>query len=362
MKKMYRIMIISVLLLLAGTLTTFAVDDIEAPVFNPNIQTMYLLQRKDDGSTFIPEEVIKNVTATDNVDGSDVTISLDCNTVDISQDGQYQLLYTATDKAGNASSLIITVIVDGMGPVFDENEETIYYMNKEGIVFDSEKNIVESLPKNLVAKDSMGAYIGIGVYITNDSNGDIIFVGTIENSPAVNLLEMNDILLEIDGENVKGQSAAYAASKIKGEGSDSVLLKILRNGQELTITVPKALVKLYADQEFIAEPDIDINSINKDVPGTIEIKFTATDATGNTTEFVIKVIVMEEEEHEEQAIPEDEDSDSEETNSVTTSGNPPENITIEIPTDTELVEDKEETIVEELDEDEAIEIPEELED
>ena len=340
MKYLKRILLIGVLLLLAGTITAFAADDTVAPVFDPNTQTMYLLQRKDDGTTFVPENYITDIKATDDVDGSDVTITLAHNGVNLSQDGQYQLIYTATDKSGNSSSILIVVIVDGMGPTFNENEETTYYINKEGTIFDSNHNIVEALPETIDAKDSMGAYKGIGVYITTDENGNIIFIGTIENTPAVGLLMPNDILVEIDGEDVRGKTPDYAASKIKGDGSDSVNLTIIRDGQEMTITVPKDIIKLYEDQIFVATPNIEIDSINKEEPATIEITYTATDAAGNTTEFVVTVIIMDEVEDEtDKVLEDDEDEDSEELEDITTSGNPPEDINLEIP-EKEIVEEK----------------------
>lgn len=343
MKKLYKVLFVSVLALLAGTLTTFAADDTVAPVFDPNIQTMYLLQRKDDGTTFVPENYINDLKATDDVDGSDVTITLEHNGVDLSQDGQYQLLYTATDKAGNASSIIIVVIVDGTGPTFDEAEETTYYMNKDGVIYDSEHNIIEALPETIDAKDSMGAYKGIGVYITSDENGNIIFIGTIDNTPAVDLLLPNDILVGIDGEDVRGKTPDYAASKIKGDDTDSVNLTIIRDGQKMTITVPKDIIKLYEDQTFVATPNIELSSINKDEPGKIEITYTATDATGNTTEFIVTVIIMDEVEDETDKVLEDEkDEESEELEDITTSGNPPEDINLELPSEEEIVVEKSE--------------------
>ena len=362
MKKLYKTLFIAVLLLLAGTLTAFATDDVTPPVFDPNIQTMYLLQRKDDGTTFVPENYINDLKATDDVDGNDVTITLEHNGVDLSQDGQYQLLYTATDKAGNASSIIIVVIVDGTGPTFDEAEETTYYMNKDGVIYDSEHNIIEALPETIDAKDSMGAYKGIGVYITSDENGNIIFIGTIENTPAVDLLLPNDILVGIDGENVRGKTPDYAASKIKGDGSDSVDLTVIRDGQEMTITVPKDIIKLYEDQTFVATPNIELSSIKKDEPGKIEITYTATDATGNTTEFVVTVIIMDEVEDETDKVLEDEeDEESEELEDITTSGNPPEDITVEIPEETEVEEELVEKSIEET-ENELEEVEELVED
>lgn len=58
------------------------------------------------GSEFID----KNVTALDNLDGN-VTVTVD-GKVDVNTPGKYQLIYTATDMAGNSSSETRTVIVE----------------------------------------------------------------------------------------------------------------------------------------------------------------------------------------------------------------------------------------------------------
>lgn len=265
--------------------------DNEAPIFNGNIQTRYVVKRAEDGSKFNPQDVIKGITATDNVDGTNVDIELVQNQVDLSSEGEYYVVYSATDKAGNTSLLGITIIVDGTGPVFAEDLENLYYINQQGIILDSKYNVVDSLPQTLTATDSVGAYKGIGVYIGIDENGNIVFVNTIEGSPAVGILESNDILIEVDGEDVRGQTSAYVATRIKGEAGTDVELKIIRNNEEKTVTIKRQVVKLYEDEEFAAEPTVEIDSIDIKENGVIEITYVATDEAGNSTEFVVRVVI-----------------------------------------------------------------------
>ena len=350
MKILYKLLLVTGLLLLSGTLTVFAADDNVAPVFDSKIQTLYLLQRKDTQTTFIPENYIRDLKATDDVDGNDVTINLEYSNVNLSQDGQYQLLYTATDKSGNKSSLTIVVIVDGTGPTFDENEETTYFINNKGIIFDSKYNVIDNLPEYIISKDSMGAYNGIGIYITNDDSGNIVIMDTIDNSPSVGLLMPNDIILEIDNENVRGKGPEETAFIIKDSKSESVCLKILRDGQEMSISIEKAIIKIYADEEYNAFPDIDISSINKEEPAEIKITYTAIDAAGNKSEFIVTVIIIDEEKDDSDIIKEDEDEpEDEELEDITTSGNPPEDINIDFPEDEKILEDQDESIVKEDD-------------
>lgn len=70
-----------------------------------------------DGGDFviIPEGTgnwdAPTATALDNEDG-DVTVSVDASNVDLTTEGEYQVIYTAVDSNGNTSMAILTVFVD----------------------------------------------------------------------------------------------------------------------------------------------------------------------------------------------------------------------------------------------------------
>lgn len=362
MKKLGSLLFIVASLILLGTISTYATDeevdvssqvDTIAPVFSSNTQTRYVLKRSEDEAEFNPDDVIKGIRATDNIDGTNVKIEMIDHNVDLTRDGVYQALYTATDKSGNSSLLVIEVLVDGIAPTFEDGLETTYYMNKAGIITDSKHNKLESLPKTLTAKDSAGAFCGIGVQITTDYNGNIVVVNTIKNTPAEECIEPNDILIGVDGEELRGKTAAYAASVIKGEDGTAVELDIIRNGQKKTITIVRDLVKVYEEEEKLAEPDVDITSIDLQANGKIEITYTATDEAGNTATFTITVI----EEPEEDVVAENKkEINGEELEKVTTGENPPADTEIpEEKSDTEKLETKEIEKTEENVEDKTVE-------
>jgi len=294
-KRLYKIIFFIASFIFVGTIkinaTTENLKDITPPVFDSSIKTEYIVKKSEDGSKFIPENVIKGITAIDDVDGRDVAIELIQNPVDLSSNGEYYVVYSATDKSGNSSFLVVTVMVDGIAPEFDENAENLYYMNQLGMVFDSNYNLVESLPGTLVAKDSPGAYEGIGVLITTDEIGNIVFVDIIDNSPAVDVLQANDILVGINGENVREKTPDYVASKIKGTEGTPVELQIIRNNQKISVTLDRQIVKLHEDKELEAEANIKIDSIDTKMDGTIEIVYTVTDEAGNSAQFTINVVV-----------------------------------------------------------------------
>lgn len=332
MKKITKLLFAATFLTMMGTISVYATDeemvepsveqvktDTIAPVFDPSIQTRYVLKKSEEEEQFNPDEVIKDLIATDDVDGTNVKIELYDHNVDLTRDGVYQVLYTATDKAGNQGVLVVEVLVDGIAPIFEDGIETTYYMNKAKVITDSKHNVVESLPKTLVAKDSAGAFCGIGVYITTDVDGNIIIVDTIKDTPAEESLKANDIIIGVDGEDIRGKTADYAASVIKGEDGKPVELLILRDGEEITVTIIRDLIKVYEEEEKLAEPDVDITAIEFQANGKIEITYTATDEAGNISTFVITVI----EEPEEDVIVEDKKEIKDEELETVTTGEKP---------------------------------------
>lgn len=322
-------------LVLLGGISSFAtteqntsvdsqIDNV-APVFSQNIKKRHVLKKVDDGSKFVPEKVITDVKATDNVDGKNVNIEMVDHNVDLTQDGIYQVIYTATDKAGNMSALCIEVIVDGIAPSFSENLEDVYYINHSGVILDSNHNIIEKLPEMLTATDALGAYAGIGIYLT-DINGEIVFIQKVDDTPADKVLEVNDVLVSVDGEDVRGKTAAYAASKVKGEEGTIVTLGILRNGEKKTVEIEREIIKLYGEEDCIAEPNVDITNIDIKNDGIIEITYTATDQAGNTATKTIKVIVGDVEEDKTTDNQEQDVETSEKLEDITTGENPPEDV------------------------------------
>lgn len=352
MKKISKLFFIVAMLILIGTIKTYATDeegdadvpsqaDTVAPVFSSNIKTRYVVKKAEDEEEFNPSEVIKGIKATDNVDGSNVKIEMLEHNVDITRDGVYQVLYTATDNSGNMSVLVIEVLVDGIAPTFEDGLETTYYMNKAGIITDSKHNIIDSLPKTLTAKDSAGAFCGIGVRIYTDINGNIVVLDTIQNTPAEEVIKPNDIIIGVDGEDFKGKTADYAASVIKGEDGTAVELEIIRNSKTMTVTIVRDLIKVYEEEEKLAEPDVDITSIDLQSNGKIEITYTATDEAGNTATFTITVI---EEPEEDVIVDNKKEINGEKLEKVTTGENPPADTELpEEKTDTETLETKEST-------------------
>lgn len=105
--------------------------------------------------------------------------------------------------------------------------------------------------------NTLGNYVGIGIYMTQDTSGNIVVVEPIEESPAEAAgLQADDIIVEVDGEDIKGKDSATVAAKIKGEEGTVVRLKIIRNNQYVTLDVERKAIKVYHVKNEMLENNI----------------------------------------------------------------------------------------------------------
>lgn len=85
-------------------------------------------------------------------------------------------------------------------------------------------------------------YVGIGVTIQQVDNGiEITEVNPDGGAFQAGVL-VGDIIVEVDGENIVGQSTDEVASKVRGEEGTFVNLKVLRDEEELVLTIQRRLV------------------------------------------------------------------------------------------------------------------------
>lgn len=83
------------------------------------------------------------------------------------------------------------------------------------------------------SSDTLGEYVGIGVYITLDSEKNAILVyDTIANSPARMVgLQKNDEIIEVDGVPCNGNDYDGITDKIKGKIGTKVKIKVKRTDE-----------------------------------------------------------------------------------------------------------------------------------
>ena len=134
-----------------------------------------------------------------------------------------------------------------IGEVSDEDMATGIYKGMVDATNDrySEYYTKEELEK--VQESATGVFYGIGAYVGIDTDTDYPkLTGIMEDTPAEKAgLKAEDIIVEVDGEDVRGKELNDVVSKIKGERGTDVVLTIYRQGETdyLHITVTRDKVE-----------------------------------------------------------------------------------------------------------------------
>ena len=90
-----------------------------------------------------------------------------------------------------------------------------------------------------------GNYVGIGIYMTQNDNGDIIVLLPIEGSPAEEAdIKAEDIILKVNGIECNGLELNEVANLVKGEEGSKVKLEIQRNEEIFEVEVERRTVEL----------------------------------------------------------------------------------------------------------------------
>lgn len=95
-------------------------------------------------------------------------------------------------------------------------------------------------------EDIEGEFVGIGVYITKDTeNNTILVYGTIPDSPAQEAgLKTGDIITSVDGVECNGDDYDTITNSIKGMEGTKVTIGILRDGEELSFEIERKTVEV----------------------------------------------------------------------------------------------------------------------
>ncbi|MBR0276856.1 MAG: S41 family peptidase [Clostridia bacterium] len=89
-----------------------------------------------------------------------------------------------------------------------------------------------------------GYYVGIGVHVLQ-SAGRIILGEPIEGTPAASSgLMVGDIIIAVDGENVKDYSLDKIVSMIQGEIDTEVSITVLRDKNEYTYKIKRTIIEI----------------------------------------------------------------------------------------------------------------------
>lgn len=136
-------------------------------------------------------------------------------------------------------------------------EHYIYEIDDEKMLESAIKGYFEGLGdqySEYISKDEMeeymadttGKYVGIGVYITNDTTkNQIVILTPMKGSPAEEAgLKAGDVITKVDGIEYTGEQLSEASAKLKAEEGTKVKVGILRNGENLEVEVERRTIKV----------------------------------------------------------------------------------------------------------------------
>ncbi len=88
-----------------------------------------------------------------------------------------------------------------------------------------------------------GTYVGVGIQLETKDDKAVVS-SPIEGSPAENAgIRTGDVIVAVDGKDVRGQNLGKIAEKVRGPEGTSVGLTVMRGGEERKFTVKRAEIQ-----------------------------------------------------------------------------------------------------------------------
>lgn len=99
---------------------------------------------------------------------------------------------------------------------------------------------------NSYLDDTMGNFVGIGIYMIKNTDYDRIQVlSTIKGSPAEKVgIQAGDLILKVNDKEYKADDMTTASNDIKGEEGTKVTIELLRENQSLKYEITREKVKV----------------------------------------------------------------------------------------------------------------------
>lgn len=96
-----------------------------------------------------------------------------------------------------------------------------------------------------IMEDVNGAYVGVGLYITqNVESNEILVIGVIEDSPANKAgILVGDVVKKIDDTEYTGEQLTQASNKMKGVEGTKVKVTVKRNDKEIDFDITREKIK-----------------------------------------------------------------------------------------------------------------------
>lgn len=104
---------------------------------------------------------------------------------------------------------------------------------------------------------ALGNYVGIGIYMSVDKNGNVVVVEPIKGTPAEEAgLKSGDIIVYVNDESMIGIDSDVVSSKIKGEEGTKVKITVLRDTEYIDFEIERKAIKVYHVETEMLENNI----------------------------------------------------------------------------------------------------------
>ncbi len=106
-------------------------------------------------------------------------------------------------------------------------------------------------------EEALGNYKGIGIYMSQNVEDNIVVTSVIKGSPAEEAgIKAEDIISSIDDQDFLGKKTEEAAKLIKGKEGDKVKLGIIRGKEHLEFEVERREIKIYHVESEVIDGEI----------------------------------------------------------------------------------------------------------
>ncbi|EFH85589.1 S41 family peptidase [Ktedonobacter racemifer] len=190
----------------------------------------------------------------------------------------HQLFGNSFSTPSSTDSRAYSNLIQQAWNVIDQHYVDRKAVNYKDMSYSAIRSMVDSLkdrghtrfmtPQEVQSENQQlsGKFIGIGIYLHQDpKTKDLSIASTIPGAPAEGAgLKRGDILLSVNGQDVRGKDTTTVSQLIKGDAGTSVTIKVQRPGQNQPLTfkierkeinVPSVIMH-YIPEEHVAHIQI----------------------------------------------------------------------------------------------------------
>lgn len=170
--------------------------------------------------------------------------------ISMSKDAKVDMIQSYLDKyyvedidQGKLEDMLCAGMLAGVG------DKYTYYMPKEGL--------------RQYLDNTNGNFDGVGIEVYATQNGEVIISSVMPGQPAETAgLQAGDIIIGVDGEDMRGKLLSEVAAKIRGEEGTAVTIRVERDGAEKEFSMKRATVEVESVSYRMQEGKIGYISIN----------------------------------------------------------------------------------------------------